>query len=180
MRTKHYILATLLAAVFTFGILGCEVGINPLIFDGAVLQASFRADDQTLAPDSIVVDLNDVVEAIKEVIDSIDVINITILIDSTNGNAATTVSGTVTINGDTLMVLRNVPLSAFTTERSIFQLPPPTGFSFDWVGVNELRRALRNRESSPTATFVISGSTNNATTHFTVHFKVYTQVITTP
>lgn len=173
---------SVLLALALIGLAGCDVGINALLFDGSPLTASLRIDSPitTIPPQVETVNMNEVLEAIDEIVDSIDVFNITLIIDSTENNAATVLNGTSSINGIPLVTMSNVSIAEFAAERSIFKKPLMAGLTVTPEGIRELRRALNNRSLTPEAVFTFSGSANSSPIHCTIRVKIYTQVYTSP
>lgn len=192
MMLKKYLL-TGIAALGLFGIafIGCDVGVNPLLFDGSPLSAKFRIDAAGSSYGGSVTDsLHTILEDIEKNVDSIKVFNITLLIDSTSGTpAGNTISGIGGFSigsgaptGDTLLTLNNVSLSAFSSERSIFD---PTlvaaGVIYNTAGITHLNAILKDPNTWPaTITVGVLGSSSMSGLHFTAKVKIYTQVFTTP
>ncbi|GEM_PF-1055255 len=165
--------------------IGCELGVNPLLFDGSPVSARFAAStaDSSYA-DSTTIALHDVLSGIDKHVDSITVFNVTLLIDSLrNGTlASTTVTGSGSIDGTTLLTLSNVPLSTFSSERSIFDpslksLPGGASFSFDPAGVSYLNGLLKHPDSLPASVKVkVGGTASQSGLYFDVTIKLYTQI----
>lgn len=162
--------------------MGCELGINPLLFDGSPVTATFRAHTVgNTYSDSKSINLHDVVTNLDKDIDSIKVFNVTLQIDSlTNGtNSSTLTTGSVVIDTDTLFTVRNVALSAFASERSIFD-NSLTGFSYNPAGVNHLISLLQQHPLPTNVTLTVAGTATNDTLYFRARIKLYTQVFTSP
>ncbi|MBI4546360.1 MAG: hypothetical protein HY707_00145 [Ignavibacteriae bacterium] len=159
----------------------CEFGIYPLLFDGVPVIVKYRIDEtSTSYSGSSTVNLQNIPEEIEEEIDSIKVFNITLKIDSTAGtNPSTTVSGSASIDSRTIFTFTNVPLSTFSTERSIFDTAL-SGVSFIPDGVAYLIGLLNQRPLPATVTFAVSGSASSSPLRFTICIKLYTQVFTSP
>lgn len=117
---------------------------------------------------------------VSKSIDSVKIFNLTLQIDSlTNGTTpATTITGIALIDTDTLFTVNNVALSAFSSERSIFD-NSLTGFSYKASGVNRLISVL-HQNPLPTVTVSVGGVASSSNLHFTTKLKFYTQVFTTP
>ena len=180
MKSAKLWVALVIFAAASVAVIGCDVGVNPLLFDGSPVSAKYRVDtDGSSYLESKTVDLATVVEDIDKEIDSIKVFNVTLFIDSTEGTASgTTASGFVALDALTLVSLTDVPLSAFATERSIFDTTI-TGFHYNDAGVAHLISVLKQRPL-PSVDVSVSGSTSSSPLHFTLHLKLYTQVFTTP
>jgi len=169
-----------LTLLLLLGAAGCELSTNPLLFEGPPITAKFRVDlTGTAFGDAATINLQDAVGGISDV-DSVKVFNITLQIDSlTNGTSpATTISGTATLDGVTLFTITNVALSAFSSERSIFD-NSLAGFSYNAAGVSHLLSVLRQRPL-PTVTLAVGGTASAPTLHFTTKIKLYSQVFTSP
>ena len=179
MKTQR----TMLMAVFLVislgaGITGCDFGVNPFLFDGTPVGADYRIDvTGTSYAGSSSIPLRDLLESIKKDVDSITVVNITLLIDSTAGTASSlSITGSSSVDSYTILTMTGVPISAFASERSIFDKTIP-GLSFDRTGVDHIVSLLRNPESVPeTVVAAVSGFASSSPMHFTLHVKIYTQV----
>jgi hypothetical protein len=164
---------------------GCEFANNPLLVDGAFVNAAFRVDQEGLPANfpfgiSSTVHLNDILDNVDGIADSIKIYNITVKIDSVTGSTPPTaaISSTTRLDGNTLFSINNVLLSNLSTERSIFDNSLP-GFSFSSSGVQYLISKLRENPP-PDVNVAVSGSSNSSSLHFTLKVKFYTQVYTSP
>jgi hypothetical protein len=176
-------------SVFTVALLvlvgfGCEVGVNPLLFDGSPLAASFTVNTTgTSYNGSTTLNLNDVVKDFSKSIDSTDVFNVTIRIENASSPENTTISGIGQVDGNTLLQITNVPLSTFATEKSVFD-KSITGFNVDASGFLALRTLVKNALQQPdmphTATLSLSGTASQSPLQFTIYVKIYTQLYTNP
>jgi hypothetical protein len=165
-----------------FGLLlfaGCEFGTNPLIIDGSVATADFpvNADIPAFLPAAFSVqdsvDLSDVYDGIDGV-DSIKFYNLTFIAKGESSSLALRVTGSIDVDGVPFLLFDDVPLSAFSPERSIFNAAP--GFTYDARGVARIRQALAPGSTDSglrmTGTFQASGRS----LHFAMQAKLYTQV----
>ncbi len=182
----YYVVAALLLVAGTL-ITGCDVGTNPLLFDGSPLTAKLRVESSvgTAFDESASIKVADVLSSVDKAVDSVKVFNITLKIDSlTDGTMDTTkVSGTGQVDGHLLFTINNVPLSAFASERSIFDSTIPGGPIFDADGVSHLLDLLHQLQAgTPPASITVraSGSASSSTLHFNVKVSLYTQIYTTP
>jgi len=186
---KHILTCIAIMGLFLLLFYACEFATNPLLFDGSVVAARYRVDvtDQSTFSQSIVVDLNEALEGFQENkqeidVDSIKFYNITILIDSTAGTpSGTTITGTIIVDGDTLVTLTNVPLDIFLTEQSIFKNIHP-GLKFNNAGIEKLKQIFKKYpvEPLPTVKIYTEGYASSNELHFTVQLKLYTQVYSNP
>ncbi|SRR5258707_493922 len=180
MTLRKTLFALLVIGLPGAGILGCDFGVNPYLFDGTPVGADYRVDvTGTSYSGSTTIPLRDILESIKKEVDSITVLNITLLVDSTAGTASPlTISGSASIDSYTFVTLSGVPITAFSKERSIFDKTIP-GFSFNRAGVDHIVDLLRDPGSVPeTVVAAVSASTSASPLHFTIHVKLYTQVFT--
>lgn len=179
--TASEFLRIALVAVFPLcpALMGCEFSTNPLILDGSVATAKFPVDVEipSLLPpafsiaDSI--DLGGVCENIDEV-DSVKFYNLTFSFEGDTANLTTRITGTVTVNGSPMLVFDDVPLSAFSPERSIFK--PTAGFSYDEAGISVLRQALASTAQDRSLHLSGDFQADGRSLHFTLQAKLYTQV----
>lgn len=172
-------------AIAAISLTGCELGTNPLLFDGSPVTADVvinttgtsYSGSRTIAP-------GDVLSSISINVDSVSVINVTLLIDNLGPSTpdSTRISGTGTIDGNTLLTLTNVKLSTFSTEKSIFDPAlSAAGVAYGAAGVAYLNNMLKHPNSLPaTVTVAVSGTSSQPNLKFTAHVKLYTQVFTTP
>src|ERR1043166_8524460 len=95
--------------------LNCDLGINPLLFDGPPLTGTLRVDAVGSVFATVeAVDLGGLASEVDKGIDSIKVYNITLQIDSTAGtNPATTFSGSGLIHGGQLYYILWLTLLLF-------------------------------------------------------------------
>lgn len=178
MRTKFLILVSV-ALIAALGV-SCDLGINPLLFDGSPVTATYRVDATGNSYDTtITIDLHDILADIDKSIDSIKVFNITLQIDSTAGTApGTTVTGEGYIDNLLLLSINGDSISRFATERSIFDTTS-TGLSYADAGVAHLVAVLK-MDPLPTVTLRARGTASTSNLHFTIKLRLYTQVFTPP
>ena len=160
---------------------GCDVGINPLIFDGTPVEATFEINSlaSTFPPVVYSVNLQDVLSQIDDAVDSIKVYNITLHVENSGTNSPS-VTGDITLNGAMFVSLNGTPISAFAHERSIFDAGlQGQGFTYSPTIVPTINGYLRE-EPKPTLTVVASGSANQSPLNFTIRVKLYTQVFLKP
>jgi hypothetical protein len=165
--------------------LNCDIGINPLLFDGPPVTGTFRVDAAVPAYATIqAVDLRDVFAGLDKEVDSIKVYNVTLQIDSTAGtNPSTTITGSVLIDGDSLLSVSGASIAEFATERSIFDATLTGGPIYVQSGVDHLIELLKEYKSSPgdlLVTVVASGTASTSNLHFTMKLRVYTQLFLPP
>jgi|ERR1051326_8026442 hypothetical protein len=157
--------------------MGCDVGINPLVLDGSVTAKTFHVNTTGGSfQDADSINLGAVRDAASKTIDSLKFYNLTILIDSTDGTPANAkISGSIRVDGNILVALSNVPISAFSSERSIFD-PTLTGVSAPSPGVvNDLKTKFADGE---TVLVEVDGSSVSSPLNFYVHVKIYGQLFT--
>jgi hypothetical protein len=172
-------LLVLLCALPLVGFL-CDVGINPMLFDGSPLTAKFVVASTTTAYSSTeTLNMGDAIAAIDKEIDSVSLFNITMRIVN-KGTPGPRVSGTATFNGTTFLTLTSVAVDSFSTERSIFHLP--SGFTMSRNGVRAIVQAVKNasRGQGSTQGFITVAGTSTNALNVEIYLTLYTQVFTPP
>jgi hypothetical protein len=181
LKTRGYWVAIPIVSLLLW--YGCDVGINPLLFDGSPLQRDFTINtDGTSFADTGTIDLNTAIKNISKDIDSIRVFNITVRLENTGSTPAGAIfNGTASFEGTPFATMTNVSLSTLSTERSIFNT---TGLAFNSAGMSALTAALVDAVNNPdtphSRTFNVTASSSVGPVQLTIHLKVYTQVFTTP
>ena len=157
---------------------GCDVGTNPVILDGVPVSASMRIDGfGTIFTASVGVPLQPMMESVDEVVDSVNLYNLTLLFDSNNTPTGTTLTASITINGNSFIQFNGVKITEFASERSIFD-PTLPNTSVNPAGMAALRNALR--KNPPQDVMIATSGSASSTPHFTAHVKIYTQLYTSP
>jgi hypothetical protein len=171
--------ASVAAAAWLLLFAGCDIGTNPLIIDGSVATADFPVNADIPAPlapafsvqDSV--DLSDVYAG-ADGVDSIKFYNLTFIAEGDSAGLAVRVTGTIQVDGVPFLNFTNVPLSAFSPERSIFN--PTQGFSYDARGLAAIRQALAPGSTDTGLRLHGSFQASSRSLHFTMQAKLYTQV----
>ncbi len=176
---KRVFKAAVLFSLFALLIGGCDVGINPLIIDGTPVSVVLVVEtDQTSYTSVSSVNLQQVLDAIDGFADSVAFYNFTLeLVDLQGTPASTALNGSFTINGTLLLQLNGILLSAFGSERSIFD-PTLQGATVNSAGVTVLKNLL-HQQPLPPVSVGLNGSTSNPL-NFRLRVKIYTQIYTTP
>lgn len=185
---QHPIVAVSMMIMCVLTVAGCEVGINPLIIDGAAASDPVRVDIDAPFPPAILassnVDLDDILSDLGNA-DSIRLYNLTLLATNTTTAPATRVNGSIRIRmagsarQDTLANFSGLLLTEFLTERSIFD-KTISGFTVHPQGIATLVLALRSPRPLPMATVYIDAFADHSSLHLTLHLKVYAQIFTMP
>jgi len=185
MTTKFLLLVSIVL-IAALGI-SCDVGVNPLLWDGTPVTATFRVDKAGSSYDTTIsVNLNHIIADIDEDIDSIKVFNVTLQIDSTAGtDSSTTFTGSAIIDGDTLLTVTNGSIRQFATERSIFDTTLTGGPIFNNTGVAYVIALLKEYKRPDhtylrTVTLRSWGQASTSPLHFTIKLRLYTQVFLPP
>jgi hypothetical protein len=184
MKFKHlFPLAVVLAVLPLIGSV-CDVGLNPLLFDGSPLTASVVVHAHSTTYDNTAtIDLSKTLSDIKKDIDSADIYNITLKFRNDGSTpAGTTASGSVTINNIWIFTLNTVKISDFAKERSIFRLPAGS-ISLNRAGIRQLRRLLWQISRNGGAAYPVSVhlfGTSSQLLDVTAFVTLYTQVFTPP
>ena len=171
-----------LAGILATIIAGCDIGINPLIFDGSVTGKTFYVNTTgTSFDEGASFDLSSLKDLTDQTIDSLKFYNLTILIDSATGTPS--ISGSIvvdSVNGvpasDTIVTLTNVPITDFSSERSIFD-PTLAGVTYNASAVAILKGYFN---SGAVIHVRASGSSSSSPLVFDIHVKIYGQVFTKP
>jgi hypothetical protein len=164
-------------ALLVFG--GCDIGTNPLIIDGSVATADFpvNAEIPAFLPPAFSVsdsvDLSEVYDG-ADGVDSIKFYNLSFIAKGDSTHLAVRVTGSIDVDGVPFLLFDDVPLSAFSPERSIFDSTP--GFSYDARGVAAMRRALAPGSTDGGLRMTGSFQASGRSLHFTMQAKLYTQV----
>jgi hypothetical protein len=169
----------LAAALVALMFAGCDIGTNPLILDGSVATADFPVNAEIPAflpaafsvSDSV--DLSDVYGG-ADGVDSIKFYNLSFIAKGDSAHLAVRVTGSIDVDGVPFLLFDDVPLSAFSPERSIFNSTP--GFSYDARGVAAMKRALAPGSTDGGLRMAGSFQASGRSLHFTMQAKLYTQV----
>jgi hypothetical protein len=160
----------------------CDVGVNPLLFDGTpvVAEVVIHPDPgATVFGYSDTINLGDILDDIEDDFDSVNVFNITLKMENTGGMDSTTLlSGGGLYNGDTLLSFQGKPLYEFLQERSVFRM---RGLKVHRAGIRSLKVGINSalRGGGPTTAIVqVGGTSSNANVNLKAIFKIYTQVFT--
>jgi hypothetical protein len=155
---------------------GCSLTNFPLILSSSVEQ-TFRVDISTPLPlqysNSVSVNLADIRNEAN--IDSAKFYNLTLLIDSnTTPNAK--ISGSVSVDGNTIVSLDSIATSQFSSERSIFDTSI-VGLHFQSAGISYLVNAL-GQPNPPTVTINATLDQLSNPVHCSIHVRIYGQLFT--
>jgi hypothetical protein len=181
MKTPFLFLIAL--AVLVLASAGCDIGINPLLFDGSPLTATFPVNTSgTSYSGAETVNLMDALSDITDDVDSVDVINITIQAVNTGETpSGTSISGTAYFNETTLFTMDSLALSTLSSEQSIFSLPT-SSITLNRPGVrvlrNEVKDIVRHPERAHIVTVGVSGSSTGSPLQLQISLRLYTQVFT--
>ena len=175
---NRFLWALMMIAAGCVFLQGCDLLTDfPLILNGSVEASKIRVDLATPLPiqyrDSLSVDLNEVKTSASSDVDSVRFYNMTVRIDS-NSTPNSTISGSITVDGDTLVTLTNMKTSVFSSERSIFSTSI-AGWKYNAVGVGYLVQALR-KTPAPTVTLDLTLDQLSQPIHCSIHIKVYGQL----
>ena len=168
-------------------IVGCDIGINPLILDGSVTVQTFYVNTTGLSPsfDNMAsFDITSLGNLTSYTIDSLKFYNLTILIDSAGGTPpGTKISGNIIIdevNGipaaDTIAVLDSAQVTDFSSERSIFD-PTLSSVAYNTAGITNLKNNFNN---GAIMRVHVKGGSNASPLVFDIHIKIYGQLYTNP
>jgi hypothetical protein len=177
MKTNIIILCVVLFLA-GWSLTGCEMTNYPLILDSSVSISSWI--DISAAP-PVVVQIPPTLEldtkALRDVtgdnIEKINFYNFTLTADS-NSTTTGTLSGYITIDGDTLAVLSELSPSVFATEHSIFD--NIAGVEVKNTGLGTLLHAVKNPPDTPLQIKIFMTPQTVVPVKFKLILKVYSQV----
>jgi len=157
---------------------GCEMTNYPLILDSSISTSTW-IDISTVPP--IVVQIPPTLEldtkALQDVardnIEKINFYNFTLTADS-NSTTTGTLSGYITIAGDTLAVLSGLSPDSLATEHSIFEGIP--GVEVRNTGLSTLLHAVKNPPDIPLAVKIFMSPQTVVPVKFKIILKVYSQI----
>ena len=172
---------TVLMVVALMMLGGCDVGVNPLIFDGTPVKAVISVEtNETSFDHSSVINLNTVLQDIDDVVDSISVFNITMQVANRVSPAANTAfSGSILINNVQLISVNNLTLADFAQERSVFDQGLGNNVTVNPAGLQMLQGVLA-QSPMPTVGVRATGQAGSGPLDFDLVVALYTQVYTTP
>jgi hypothetical protein len=182
MKFKRLLPLALVIAVLPLIGSVCDVGMNPLLFDGSPITATVAIHANTTIYDSTAtIDLKDALSDVKKDIDSADIYNITLKIRNDGSTpVGTTASGTVMINNIWIFSMNNVKISDFAKERSIFRLPAGS-ITLRPQGMRQLRRLIWSVSRGQTGVVSVHlFGTSSQKLDVTAFLTLYTQVYTPP
>lgn len=182
MKHRSYLMTAAMLLVLAGLFAGCDVGVNPLLFDGEPVSAELvihPGPTETAFAQVQTVNLMDILSEFSDDFDSVNVFNITLQVENTGNMPTTTLlSGGSQFNGSNLVSFTNKPLSDFLAEQSIFKLQGVTVQKSTVLALkNAVNDALRG-VGSPTATIGVAGSSSNTNVNLKAIVRVYTQIFT--
>lgn len=159
----------------------CELGVNPLIFDGAPLSVNIQVNTtDTNFSYSENVNLGQVLVGIDQVVDSISVFNVTLTVkDRVSPPPNTIFNGYIYINGIKLADVEGLTLGEFATERSLFDSALANNVTINVAGLNTLKNLLK-QSPLPTIQVSVEGNAVQGPLQFVLEVRLYTQVYTSP
>lgn len=178
MKSFNIFSIILMFLVFTGA--DCEIGTNPLIYDGATADMVFNIKtDTTHYSGNAEIDLNEIIEGIDADIEQISIFNLTLHIDNLQNTAPTvTIAGSISINGLTLISMGATQLGTFAAERSLFD-PALTTVSVNSSTVEYLKMIL-NSGNPPMVFGSAQGTGSVEEMEFRARLRLYTQVHANP
>jgi len=176
---KKNTLLGILAIIVVF-IAGCELATNPLVFDSSIRTDGFKINVPSGMPASTLeksVDLGELRDVVDKDIESIRFYNMTLMIEN-NKYPNATISGSLKINGTTLLTLNNVHTNIFHIEKSIFDTSG-TNMQIDNAGLTLLVNAIK---ANPPGTVSMKAELQplSEALDFTLWIKIYGQITAKP
>jgi hypothetical protein len=158
---------------------GCDIAINPLLFNGSPITAEFVIDEQvTTYNETDQIRLSNILSSISEKVDSIKVFNVTLRIEPMTGTPANlTVSGSLSIDNQGMVVLSNLPVSMYQNEQSIFDFGVTQYLTVD-PGMIAFLNSLLAQSTLPAVTVNVSGQASETPVRLRIFITLYTQVYT--
>ena len=169
------------AVILVFLTAGCDVSVNPLVFEGAPVSAHIEIDtEQTSFDHSTSVDLNTALAGIDEVVDSLTLYDITFKVENQQSpSPGTPFNGYLYIDDVKLVDIEGLTLGDFETEQSLF-----ADKLTDYVTVNITTLAMLgdklSRTPFPTVNIKAAGDADEGPLKFVLRVTLYSQVYTTP
>jgi hypothetical protein len=178
MKTIGILIIVLL--FFTLTAADCEIGTNPLIFDGATAVFEFNIKtDTTHYSGEAEIDLAEILEDIDADIERISLFDMTLEIDRLRDTAPTvTIAGSIFVDGRMLISMSATQLGTFAAERSVFD-PQLTSIAVNASTVEYLHTILNGGFPS----FVVGSARGTGSVEemeFRAQLRLYTQVHTNP
>jgi len=158
---------------------GCDIAVNPLLFNGSPLTAEFVIDEQqTSYQGTDQIRLGNLLSSISETVDSIKVFNITLRIEPMTGTPENlTVSGSIDVDNQEMVEMSNLPISLYENEQSIFDF----GLTQYLTGNPALVPYLNSLLAQPvlqTITVNVTGQASDTPVRLRIFVTLYTQVYT--
>ncbi len=175
---KHFLFIITISCMIFIFMAGCEIGTNPLILDSSI-SSSIRVDTVKMSFEiplpPITVDTKSLQDVAGDTIEKINFYNLTLMVNQNTTPDTGKISGRLMIDGDTLVSMKNLSLSLFTTERSIFENIP--GLEVNNIGVGTVLEAVKDPPPDGITLQMFIGPTNTPV-HFRLWIKVYGQIQT--
>ena len=164
-------------------ILGCEIGVNPLILDSSISESIIVNQGNPIPypieipfpPAPLTVHTESLQDVAGEEIEKINFYKLTLMIDQNATPDTGKVTGRLMVNNDTLIAMNNLSLYHFKNERSIFENIP--GFTVKQKGVGVVLQAVKNPPPNGITLQMFLGPTNTPM-NFRLWIKVYGQLQT--
>jgi hypothetical protein len=177
MKTNIVTLSVLIVLAGWF-LTGCEMTNNALILDSSISTSTW-VDISTSPPvvvqipPTLALDTKALRDVTGDNIEKINFYNFTLTADS-NTTTTGTLSGYITIDGDTLAVLSALSPSVLATEHSIFD--DITGIEIKNAGLGTLLHAVKNPPDTPLQVKIFMTPQTVVPVKFKLILKVYSQV----
>ncbi len=169
------------AVILVFLGAGCDVSVNPLVFEGTPVSAHIEIDTELTSFDhSTSVELNTALAGIDEVVDSLTLYDITFKVENLESPSLDTpFNGYLYIDDEKLVDIEGLTLRDFETEQSLFAEKLT-----DYVTTNISTLAMLGdkltRTPFPTVNIKAAGDADQGPLKFVLRVTMYSQVYTTP
>jgi hypothetical protein len=168
-----------IAATAIFFIVGCEIGVNPLILDSSL--SSKISINNPLATvlelpfPPITINTKSLQNVAGDDFKNANFYNMTLMVDNKTTPTNGKISAQLKVNDTLLVKMDSLSLSLFDRERSIFEKIP--GFHIDTTGLKIVLRAVQYPPQNGIKLQMFVGPTNTPV-DFDLWIKVYGQIQT--
>jgi len=178
---NHFTTGLIVVMISLFMFTGCDVSVNPLVFDGTPISARLEVDtEETSFEYSQTVDLNWALEGTDDMVDSISVFNVTLSFENVESPSSDTpFTGNIFVDDVNLINVTGLTIGDFGNERSLFASDIQESVTINAEGMELLAGKLK-QTPLPAIDVKVSGETEQGPLRFDVRVSLYTQVYTSP
>ncbi len=178
---RTFFTGTVLMVILFFVAAGCDVSVNPLVFDGSPISTRIEIDtEQNTFEYSNSINLNAAVVDFDDVVDSISVYNVTLKVENRlSPSAETPFNAYLYIDDVKLADINGLTFAAFESEQSLFTDELLEYITINLNSVESLSTKLA-QSPLPTVNVKVAGNVEEGPLTFDLLVTLYTQVYTTP